>query len=956
MTDRFRPQRFGIVGLYEYAEQEFGVEDGRLALRGRNTSGKSKALELLIPFVLDGDITPRKLDPFASSAKTMRWNLIECTDAHPDRRASKRIGYVWAEFRAPDGKGQERYLTCGVGLEATRHTDGVKDRWYFTTPQRVGADLTLTRMVGAGDAQPVIRADLAEQLAAGGGALHDGPTAYKEALRAQLIPFVSADLYEQMLEVIRQLRKPKLSDSLNVTRLSGMLTQALPAVDEALVRKLGDALEQLHELQRQHDELADARRQVASLVERELRAYARGVLGVRAERLRAADAGHERARAKVRSAAAEHDRLAGELTDAEHRAEQVQADFRRVDTEHLQLVRSEAYKVVALLEDRAREHDAAVARQARLGDLIQAAERRVGQALDGARQARALAGEAQEGLAVALSRLGELLAAAGLPTPTTPDRQALEVLAGRLELQRADVERALGLVTAVEAAEAALRALTEPLAAATERRDAASAATAEAEAQLEAATEQLQVALQDWRSALTELAVDDATLDAMAEGALAGDDPGGALMALVLARGDELSLERARLAARRETVEADLVAARDHLVAIEARRDPEPLVRSPRRSDRGGRTGAPLWAVCDFRDEVPAGDRAALEAALEESGILDAWIAADGTIADDVSLAATTPGGGRTLVDLLRADPGERPLDAAAVDGVLRSIVLEGVVSVAPGRFRFGALHGRATKPEAEYVGAAARAALRRRQLDEAHARIEALDAERGRLGALDEQHAAAQERLAAERAGVPSTEALRAALRAVARTADRLAGAEDQLARLVAERDRHEAARAQARDALAEAARSAGLPADGAALRAVDRALDRAEPARDRVAAAAAEHERAQAHAQAVAAQHASAESARRALEDERRAADDEVAATAGRLAAARAADGATAQELQARAAALRTRRETLDAERGVAERAVRELTGAVKDGERAVAEAEAALQAADEERIAAL
>ena len=94
-ASRFRPTRYGIVSLYQYAEQVFSAEDGRLALRGRNTSGKSKALELLVPFVLDGDITPRKLDSFASPtrAKTMRWNLIECTDDYA--RDAKRIGYVW---------------------------------------------------------------------------------------------------------------------------------------------------------------------------------------------------------------------------------------------------------------------------------------------------------------------------------------------------------------------------------------------------------------------------------------------------------------------------------------------------------------------------------------------------------------------------------------------------------------------------------------------------------------------------------------------------------------------------------------------------------------------------------------------------------------------------------------------------------------------------------------------
>ena len=36
---------------------------------GHNTSGKTKALELLLPFCLDGDISPSKLDPFGSIHK-----------------------------------------------------------------------------------------------------------------------------------------------------------------------------------------------------------------------------------------------------------------------------------------------------------------------------------------------------------------------------------------------------------------------------------------------------------------------------------------------------------------------------------------------------------------------------------------------------------------------------------------------------------------------------------------------------------------------------------------------------------------------------------------------------------------------------------------------------------------------------------------------------------------------
>ena len=63
--DRFVPVRAGIVNLYEYDDQVFELANGRLLLRGHNTSGKTKALELVFPFALDGDISPHRLDPFA---------------------------------------------------------------------------------------------------------------------------------------------------------------------------------------------------------------------------------------------------------------------------------------------------------------------------------------------------------------------------------------------------------------------------------------------------------------------------------------------------------------------------------------------------------------------------------------------------------------------------------------------------------------------------------------------------------------------------------------------------------------------------------------------------------------------------------------------------------------------------------------------------------------------------
>src|SRR5437773_4128260 len=112
--DRFVLTRAGIVNLYEYDDQVFEFADGRLLLRGHNTSGKTKALELLLPYCLDGDINPRKLDPFGAGYKDMKWNLTGCTGD------IKRLGYAWLEFEriGPDGSAQR--LTVGVGLRHNR--------------------------------------------------------------------------------------------------------------------------------------------------------------------------------------------------------------------------------------------------------------------------------------------------------------------------------------------------------------------------------------------------------------------------------------------------------------------------------------------------------------------------------------------------------------------------------------------------------------------------------------------------------------------------------------------------------------------------------------------------------------------------------------------------------------------------------------------------------------------
>ncbi len=73
MNNRWKMNRIGFVNFWLYDEEDFEFEDGKLLLRGQNGSGKSITTQSFIPFVLDGDRTPSRLDPFGSSDRRMEY-------------------------------------------------------------------------------------------------------------------------------------------------------------------------------------------------------------------------------------------------------------------------------------------------------------------------------------------------------------------------------------------------------------------------------------------------------------------------------------------------------------------------------------------------------------------------------------------------------------------------------------------------------------------------------------------------------------------------------------------------------------------------------------------------------------------------------------------------------------------------------------------------------------------
>ncbi|ASW53203.1 TIGR02680 family protein [Plantactinospora sp. KBS50] len=801
---RFRPTRAGIVNLWDYRDEEFLFVDGWLVLRGPNGSGKTKALEVLFPFVLDGRIEPRRLNPFAGEDRTMKSNLLY-------RGQESAHGYVWLEF----GDGSS-YVTIGIGLRAHRHNDRVT-RWHFVAEGRVGVELSLLDA----DDRPLVRKDLAAAL--GPDAVRDSAEEYRQLVDARLFGLGPAR-YEQLLDLVLTLRKPQLAKDLNPAELSRTLQRGLRPLDDHLVVEAARSFDDMEAVARTLEGLvaADgASTAFLNVYATYLRTHARaaadalsarrtavngrsGELAAARERAAEAAGATERAEAQLRAAESEPGRLRAHLDrlkgSAAYRSHEQLADLERHVHDLAEAAERSGTAVAAersVLERRRAESERAEqsARDAR-GQLARLAEEIAADARTG--------GVPWSGADAAADGLAARIVARS--TARRDDLRAVRAGADRLTQAQRDHESAAG-------ADRTARTQVEE----------ATAAEEQAGTVVQVARERAAAAVRDWGRRYASLLAGLDRPGLVEELAAAVDAPSlreayaEAVAAPLTARRDTAAALAARYdadAARR----AELAAERDR---VAAERDDDPAPAPTRPASRDGRAGGPLWRLVRFADAVPEREAAAIEAALHAAGLLDAWLypgeaetaAAVAAGEQDGYLRTTDPVAGASLADVLV--PEERSaVPADRVRAVLASIALDDLSAGSgvdrTGRWTLGVGTGRLGKDRCEYIGATARAVRRAervagfdRRLAEADAGLARIADERaavlavlaeaeqaaGALPALTEiQQARREHDRAAAALRVRQEAAIAAAGRLDAAVAER-ASADAALRRLVADR-----------------------------------------------------------------------------------------------------------------------------------------------------------------------
>ncbi|SHK05470.1 TIGR02680 family protein [Anaerobranca californiensis DSM 14826] len=232
MADRWLLNKLGLVNFWYYDEEEFELEDGKLLLRGANGSGKSVTMQSFIPLLLDGNKRPERIDPFGTSARRIE-NYLLMKEGENERTA-----YLYIEFKKGD-----RYLTFGMGLK------GVKgkpvDSWYFiiTDGRRVKKDFFLYLDKGY-EKIPLTKRELKNRLGEG-NFYTESQKEYKGKVNEFLYGFSDLDDFDELMDLLINIRSPKLSKDFKPTTIYGILENSLRQLTEDDLRPMSEALENM---------------------------------------------------------------------------------------------------------------------------------------------------------------------------------------------------------------------------------------------------------------------------------------------------------------------------------------------------------------------------------------------------------------------------------------------------------------------------------------------------------------------------------------------------------------------------------------------------------------------------------------------------------------------------------------------------------------------------------------
>lgn len=734
MRNRWQMNLAGIFNFWYYTDEaQFQLSDGRLVLRGANGSGKSVTMQSFLPLVLDGNKRPSRLDPFGSKDRKIDYYLL----LESDSGIQDRIGYLYLEFYHPE---QNRYLTIGIGLRARRNAPIGFWGFAITDNRRVGKEILLyDKDYSQGQEQkiPLTRSRL-EDVIGDGGQVVTEQGKYMEMVNKLLFGYGDLQAFQELLDLLIQLRSPKLSKDFKPTTIYEILSNALPPLQDDELRPLSEVMEDMDQINDRLEEICLHRRESEKLWQVYNR-YNKYLLFNQSTQLLQS----KRQWDDQQNATREQETKLHEITQSleEKNQQQTKKSSRllEVDTQHQLLASSEILEKRDQLNRLREDKEKTDYQVERTNKALEFWQNKHTNHQQDQEKYSAEHNDYETKQRETLRDLEETARDFDFASHDIYHRQwdrdipqefnQWNAWQNDLDEQDKQIGQALGLARQAEQKKYERDLAERQVSNARQRRDAAEDSFRFEEENCELVQISYQEKIFTWRKELNELQLNEDELHLILHRlSLFPESPYDSVKAPVLA-----AFNRCYLGLQTQTVQLEQQRNKhreeqENLQKIwqewKNHKDPEPpRSRARELSRRQRQDGAPLYAVCEFREGVSEELKASLEAALQQSGLLDAWVSTQGlgilcAEDEDVWVVPNPQFFGYTLADYLRPTPPENcNLKADTIDEILRTISLGdtggdmvGASVNEQGYFRLGSLSGKATpKERAEYIGKEAR-------------------------------------------------------------------------------------------------------------------------------------------------------------------------------------------------------------------------------------------------------
>lgn len=224
--NRWRLVGAGISNVWRFGDLQLSAASGRLLFRGPNGTGKTTALEALVPYLLD-------LNAARMSAGRARTTNLS-TLMREGSAGKRRCGYAWLSMAGP----AEGVWSFGVRIQ---YADGAAPPVRVVPFAMPGIPLVDFRLYGPGRAA-VTAEQFEETIASLGGQVFQTEEDYVSHLAARLFGTPDRTAVSILASRLRQVRNPSLLGDLSPQAAAEALRESLPGVADDVIGATAEAL------------------------------------------------------------------------------------------------------------------------------------------------------------------------------------------------------------------------------------------------------------------------------------------------------------------------------------------------------------------------------------------------------------------------------------------------------------------------------------------------------------------------------------------------------------------------------------------------------------------------------------------------------------------------------------------------------------------------------------------